>query len=835
MAFETQVLYGFKVSNNLSDVIDKTLALRRLNLKIGDLEIIRGAASEDGASRQDLTAISGLDREIYRTLDRYIGDTEQYKNVLDRSAGADTSLFGNLNVNGQVGGSAIRYKFLDELDAIEYADISTSRASAWSTTTNPAQDADPIFYGAQVRVDFGGTVSVDKLTWGETAQPKLFDAEIPTHKITTELNGQIVKLYAMKSIPLKLQGYFRRFNGNVGFTPINNLRVSWRVINLTNDSDEQRYPNIGTTSSSTLNYRSVSGAPRLIEIYYPPDNIRSITLTSIGLSDLPAANLPNLQQLNIALNEIKQMPNLNLFAPNLQTLNIFRNNLYLAEDENLRKLNGAVVSRMPSSLTSLNMYGTYFGSIRQVNSSGAQVTPNSSGSRSVIEYRFPSLVTLNIQRGSGPYFTPDDYDPNSFLPTIPNTCENYYAGYNDFRSIPSTGLKDRNNLKNFQVYSNLRLNDDSFSLSSLQLETVNIGGTELPIPDLKNRPSLVDFSYNYGGRNSTTSNQLRSLYTNDNSEASYKFDSCSGLQNMRFYGSRAFGFIPKFKGNQSLSFVDFYASQQLRGGRPGNNSFVMFKDTFTDAKSVSFFRVLSYSLLVGKGFEEGTFKNLRNLYYLYWYSYRRTGSGGGVTLPDISSCPNLRYFIMPVNSFVGSVPSFVTNQSIFYVQLAHNNLTGPVPSFDNKLSMTYLFLYNNQLTSFLGFSNTPRLRFVYLQNNSISGNIPFLSSDAPNINRLYLFNNQFSGYERGSLADLLRLQIFDISNNNLTTTDLNNIIDDLFKNYENAPRGGVSINLRSQARASGYNPSPNGSAREQDVREKITFLQQRGWTINFGG
>jgi len=66
MAFETKVFYGFRVANNLSDVINKTQALRVLTLEIGDLDIIRGVRSGndfDGqagasASRFDFQAIS---------------------------------------------------------------------------------------------------------------------------------------------------------------------------------------------------------------------------------------------------------------------------------------------------------------------------------------------------------------------------------------------------------------------------------------------------------------------------------------------------------------------------------------------------------------------------------------------------------------------------------------------------------------------------------------------------------------------------------------------------------------------------------------------------------
>jgi hypothetical protein len=845
MAFESLVYYGFKATNNLSDVINSDLAIKRLTLDIGDLDIIRGAASIRGASREDLVAVSGLDRDIYKTIDRYIGDSSRYKEILDQSAGSDSTLRGNLRVNGAVGGSAVRYKFLNKsTDEIKFADISTSRVSAWSSTTNPTAESDPIFYGSQVRINsnsggVGGTVTTDKLTWGQIAQPKLFDAEVPTHKITTTINGNTVKLYAMKSIPLKLDGYFRNFNGIVQISPSGSLRVSWRIINLADSTDEQRYANIGTTSGSTLTYRNVRGAPRRIEIYYPPDNFRSITLTSAGISSLPPAALTNLTLLNLSQNEFKDTPNFKVFSPTLQNLNLFRNNLYLAEAPSLRKFNESVASKLPATITSLNMASTFFGSITCVNSSGVVVTPNSAGSKSVIEHALPNLVTLNLSRTTGPYFTPDDYDNLNHLPSIPITCENYYVSNNDFRRIPTTGVTDRINLKNFDVDGNVSLENSSLSFFSFALETVNLSSTQLPIPNLSNRVALRSFNYVYGGYNTITS----PFYTNNANEESYKFVSCNSLESLNVFASTATGFIPKFKGNANLSFVDMYAAQNLTGGRPNNgehgysngSTHVMYKDTFSDAKNISFFRVLSYNLLSGKGFEDGTFKNLRNLYYLFWYSYFRTGSGATVNLPDIASCSNLQYFIMPVNNFSGSVPSFVSNDSIYYVDLAYNQLSGPVPQFTNKFNFAYLFLHNNQLSSFTGFNNTTNLIFVYLQNNVITGAIPFLSDNAPSLTRLYLFNNQFSTYEVGSFEQLTRIQVIDVSNNGLAQTDLNSIIDDLYKNYQLAPRRGVSINLRGQSRAPGYNPSSLGSEREQEIREKIDFLVASGWTINIGG
>jgi len=920
MSYQTPTYYGFRVNNNLSDVIDKTVALKRLTLNIGDIDIIRGAASSDGATREDLIAISDLDQPLYRILDRYIGDSGQYRAVLDDSAGVDSTLRGNLTVNGPIGGSAIRYKFVDYTARINYtsgsgtfilneritsgsnsaiikevgsgfvvvknitgsitsgtftgsysgatltvesvvpakdlkfADISTSRVSAWSTATNPPAESDPIFYGGQMKVSNGGTITADRITWGEVARDRLrrsdntpITGEIPTHTITTTINGVTVKLYAMKSIPLKMRGFFKRFDGTVNFntvTGLPNSRVSWRIVNVADPADVQFYPEQGTTSSSYLPYRAVNAAARDVEIYYHPDFITQLYTFNMGISELPAAELPALNLLDIGSNNFNDMPNIKTFAPNLQTLIIRSNNLYLAENPDLRKFTKEVADRLPSSLTNLNVMGTFFGSIRQTDVNGNLITTGIGGANaySVIEKKGAgdiALTTFDCSRGSGPYFGPDDYDPAAHLPPMPNSLVNYYASSNDFRSVPARGVKDLPNLQNFYVNGNFSLIDSTFALSSNNLVNVFIGDSGLPIPDLSLKPNLVTFE-------SQDSRNAGPLHANVAIDTSYKFSGCGSLVNLYLYRSGVTGFIPKFKGNTNLRHVDLFDSQRVTGGRPDNGehgyadgtTHVMYKDTFNDAKNISFFRVLSNNLLQGKLFEADTFKNLPSLYYLYWYSYRRTGSSlVDAPLPDISSCPNLQYFIMPVNNFTGPVPSMASNNNIFYIDLAANRLTGPVPAFSTKLNLHYVFLNDNQLSTFPGFENTPRMIFAYLHNNQIEGNIPMLGDSAktPNLQRLYLFNNLLTGYTVGSFAGLTRIQFLDVSRNSLFAFDLNNIIDDLYTNYLNAPRGRVSINIRGQTNAVGYSPSLSSTnEREKEIAEKIDFLRGKGWTITIG-
>jgi len=113
----------------------------------------------------------------------------------------------------------------------------------------------------------------------------------------------------------------------------------------------------------------------------------------------------------------------------------------------------------------------------------------------------------------------------------------------------------------------------------------------------------------------------------------------------------------------------------------------------------------------------------------------------------------------------------------------------------------------------------PRLRYFYAHNNQISGNIPDFS-ECPRMYYLILYNNQFTGYTSGSLTSLSYLRYMDLSGNSLTQQAINQIINDLYTNYNSVKRGGVTINLRS-------NTAPSG----QSVIDKITILRSKGWTI----
>ncbi len=62
--------------------------------------------------------------------------------------------------------------------------------------------------------------------------------------------------------------------------------------------------------------------------------------------------------------------------------------------------------------------------------------------------------------------------------------------------------------------------------------------------------------------------------------------------------------------------------------------------------------------------------------------------------------------------------------------------------------------------------------------------------------------------------------------NNLSQTDLDNILIDLHKNWESIKRGGVSINLKNQTNASGVQIVPSEAG-----FKKARILEANGWSI----
>ena len=71
---------------------------------------------------------------------------------------------------------------------------------------------------------------------------------------------------------------------------------------------------------------------------------------------------------------------------------------------------------------------------------------------------------------------------------------------------------------------------------------------------------------------------------------------------------------------------------------------------------------------------------------------------------------------------------------------------------------------------------------------------------------------------------MYNLRLFNVEGNQLNVGSLNNIINDLYTNYQNSGANrSVLVNLKNQAGGA----EPTG----EDVLAKIKFLSGKGWTI----
>lgn len=370
MAVGKEIKFGLNVTRSLADVVNNRDALKNIGIDINDLNVIRDAAGSLGVTADDIKSLSDLNYPLQEYLQRLYNDTQQYATIINQTAGTTETLKGNLTINGVLGAGAIKYRYIDDDNTtIKVADISTSRVSSWSSPENPSNALSPIFYGGEIEVD--GKVLVEELELLEAADAVRFrSSEVPTHKIEATINGSTIYLYAMKGIPLIFEGFFRNLDSDLRI--INKGAVSWRIVNVQTSYLTREYENVGgsSTNRSFLRYRDTRAAPKNVEIYHNPDNIRDLPLNALGIANLPSAQLSNLQRLYLLRNVIKTFPDFKTFCPNVILLDIRENPFHLGGDSNLRKFNPAVLDKIPTNVRELRMGNTFNGSIT------AQIRPS---------------------------------------------------------------------------------------------------------------------------------------------------------------------------------------------------------------------------------------------------------------------------------------------------------------------------------------------------------------------------------------------------------------------------------------------------------------------------
>ena len=789
--------FGLNVNRALTDVTDKDDAIENLGLQLDDLDIIRGA-SEEGVSRNDVRAAAGLQVELPRYLRKLRSDVSQYTGIINNTSGTQQQLRGNLTINGVIAASSVKYNYLEEgTNTIKKADVSTSRVSSWSSPDSPPTDTSPIFYGGDVNV--GGTITANSINLSNPAQTVRFrDSEVPTHKIQAEINGETVYLYAMKGIPLVFEGFFREFNTEIQLADPG--AVSIRIVVVDKPQFSRDFENIGGTNSTSANliYNDTRSSRKNIEIYHPPDNIKKLELKQLGLRELPNAELPSATSFSIYRNIIDSFPDFTTLTPQVSFLDVRENNFENSDDSSLRYFNQNIVDRLPSTIRTLLIGNTFNSSIT-----------------GDLRTALPSLEEINLNShnrgGDRPRFGPDANDPDGALPAVADSVTVYNAMRNRFQTLPDA-VKQLPNLRRFDIYSN-DVTDRDFYIDSDDIEYIRTDrGNQINVADCRGKTNLEQYRSRilYGG--ATRGGGDDNAFVNP--DGSYKFQNCSKLNRIDLNRSYYRGPLPKFTNNQALNRVDLYYTRIEGGKSETEQDYVIYPDTFDDcAESISYFRLTSPSL-INQPIHPDAFAKTEKMDYLYIRSYNRGVSGN---IPDLNGMPNLRRALFLQNNLTGALPGFENNSRIYYIHVASNSLSGTIPNFTQN-SLRYLYLHRNNFDNFNGLSCDNLVRLL-LYNNNITGPIPDISN-LTRLRDLYLHNNNFDEYTKGSIVPLTRLRRFNISNNtSLTESDVNNIVDDLYKNYQSKPRSSVRINIRNTA-------TPTGEAVDQ-----LDFLTQKGWVV----
>ena len=906
MSLTNPKIFGLNVKSELTDVKNKNTALRNLGINPLDLEIIKGSVSSQGMSRYDWFSFSRLQKPIHKNLTRFLGESSVFTDILDARAGTDQTLFGNLDINGSISGSSIRYRFLKDGNAGKLADISTSRVSAWSSSDPRAKNSDlevqkkaRISYGARVsivengKLEFGTqsdakdalgnatSPSFNQGVPGPAGEPRLqttlvpevkeFDSEVPTSKIKCNINGQEVFLYAMKGIPLTFEGKFRNCEATakINYSSGGQISASWKVVEVGNVNKFSVFRNRGT-SESDISFSSPVTRKRFIKFYYNPVHIQSIKLRSVELRELPATKLENCTELDFAYNKLKLFPNFAFIAPKLRTISLMRNPFYQSDNEFERKFNNIVLDKLkcidPDSTTSnirvLNMEGTFPGSIE----------------RHLIPSKLPNLTALNFARGAGATFTPDDRSdsglPNnaggdSFCPDIPDGVTSYSIQNNDFYHVdlnaispnnannavtvaitnPENGVvstagtslpsgsysfKTAQNLTSINVYGNYSLSDtktrtdpddvttENYNLASKnKLTNLNFGNTSLALPNLQGASvlSTLDFSYNRAG----TKNPLVDGNV-------YLLENCNALTSVTFYSTNlgSINFPQRFT-NTNLETLDLRGTH-IKGGTPGvadaAQTEVISTSTFSECVKLKSLYIYSEKLLA-KPIASNAFAQNVDLELLDIQSGDRIGGD----LPSFSTNSKLKTLVLPGNNFSGNLPNFGNQKNtIHHVNVENNSFSGDIPGFANLTNLRELKLNNNAFDgNILPPNQLPNLYYYYAYNNQLTGQIPDFST-CTNLRELSLFNNLLSAYFVGSFRSLYRIKYFDLSNNRLTQTAQDNIIFDLYENWNAIKRGGVTINLRGNVDDKNNNIGPS-----DEGKEKAIILVGNGWNVAVNG
>ncbi len=782
--------YGLDINKYLGQIENTREALINLGLNPDDLDVIRGLSAAN-VTRSDIRNISGLDVDFKDELVKIFYATSNYSIFMQEQKTIIDDIPGNIQINSQLGASAIKYKYIKfDNSTINYADISTSRVSAWSSFDSPVTATSPIFYGGKVTVTPDGTnaskLNITGLHKISSLKKRRFASEVPTHKVKLNINGSDMEFYAMRGIPLTFEAYYKNGSMRANTTrPVDYPALNLLITNLDNGA-EKIYRNIGTNTQ--IRHYDTAARPRLIQYYYDPQYIKELYLDSLNIVSFPMTTMTNMEIIYLRYNDFREIPNFKSMTPNLKELRVTGNNLSRSQYTANYQLNNFLEK---TKIETLDISGC-FSDNETVDLSG-----------------FSSLKYLYHYAGYGQDNYRNMTSTGSTHTVNPNTIDTYVVRGHDYTLIDNS-VKTSPTLRYIDISTN-EIIDTSVSFASEVLSVFRSDyGNGHNVVSVAGKTSMTEYYYRYSRNLSSFSNSQRTV--------DGKFSNCTSLARIDLYACNATGDIGSaFTGLTELKTLDIRYTAFT--GKITDSSLVG-----TDKLENIYIAGSSYDTTVDGPFisQEGI-ANLTNLKQLYIYgNYNITGN-----LPNIQTLKKLDIIYIENTGFTGIIPSFSTQDVIRIAILRNSNFSGAMPTIINN-SIIDLRLDSNNLQSSqenqFPYLECPKLRNLVLFANQFDGPITSFAG-CPNLRQLDLSRNLFKSYSKGALASNKFLSNINISNNGLDKNSIFVFILDMLENWKLNNRTKVTLNFL------GNNYTISDIDNNKEVKDAVNFLISQNWSI----
>jgi len=186
------------------------------------------------------------------------------------------------------------------------------------------------------------------------------------------------------------------------------------------------------------------------------------------------------------------------------------------------------------------------------------------------------------------------------------------------------------------------------------------------------------------------------------------------------------------------------------------------------------------------------------------------------------------------NNLSGEIPTELDSlQNLKLLNLHSNDLSGEIPAeLGNLKNLERLFLENNDLSGEIPaeLGKLQNLKWLTVDRNELSGEIPAELGDLTEVYGMRFQENNFESYGTGAfstqtnLGDIeLEAPILNLSDNDLSTEDIDNVLSDLVESLDLEDRVPAEVDLTGNSE-----PSAEGWEDKQT-------LEAEGWEVSVDG